>query len=65
MRIGEAHTGLGEESAEAVVRVSGLAFLSEEAIGLCSTGQYGPFACKDIGEDAPGCHAQGSKAAES
>jgi hypothetical protein len=28
------HTGLGEEGAEAVVGVSGLALLGEEAIGL-------------------------------
>jgi hypothetical protein len=32
--MGQAHTSLGEKSAEAMIGIGGLTFLGEEAIGL-------------------------------
>jgi hypothetical protein len=58
------HTRLGEEGAEAVIGLSGLALVGEEAIGLkwrSATAMRGGKKNQSI-QNIPGCRAQGSKA---
>jgi hypothetical protein len=62
------HTGLGEEGAEALIGVGGLALLGEIAIGLeersatATETQKGKEEGSGGDENIPGCHAQGSRA---
>lgn len=57
-------TSLGEESAEAMVRIGGLALVGEETVGLSkqirvSSGQRIRFG---VGGSIPECRARGSRA---
>jgi hypothetical protein len=58
------HTGLGEEGAEALVRLGGFAFLGEEAIRLVNMSVYASrHEMELLAGYSPECHAPGNKAA--